>query len=122
MMAGDWRWAREGALSVARFTLPNGTERISLTCDPARKTVTLRQPSYATGEQPVTITTTSSRRVVTGKGSGAAPYAIAVTFAASDPLLDAIAFSRGRFMIEHGADWSIAPTWPEISRVIEDCR
>ena len=122
MMAGEWRWAREGTLSVARFALPNGAERFSLSCDPARKTVTLRQPSYATGEQPLTITTTSTRRVVTGQGSGSAPYVIAVTFAANDPLLDAIAFSRGRFMIETGLDWSIAPSHPEISRVIEDCR
>ncbi|HEX8640872.1 MAG TPA: hypothetical protein VF704_06915 [Allosphingosinicella sp.] len=43
--------------------------------------------------------------------------------AASDPLLDAMAFSRGRFAIEvAGAPLLIIPAWPEPARVIETCR
>ncbi|HVQ08823.1 MAG TPA: hypothetical protein VMS43_10355 [Allosphingosinicella sp.] len=41
----------------------------------------------------------------------------------ADPLLDQIAFSRGRFMVEAaGAQALIMPAWPEPARVIEDCR
>jgi len=41
----------------------------------------------------------------------------------SDPLLDQIAFSRGRFMVQaEGAQALILPAWPEPARVIEDCR
>jgi hypothetical protein len=43
--------------------------------------------------------------------------------AATDPLLDAIAFSRGRFAVEApGLPTLILPTWPEPARVVEECR
>ncbi len=42
---------------------------------------------------------------------------------AADPLLDEIAFSRGRFAVEtQGREALIIPAWPEPARVIEDCR
>jgi hypothetical protein len=42
---------------------------------------------------------------------------------ASDPLLDQMAFSRGRLLVtaEGGASL-VVPAWPELARVIEDCR
>ena len=46
------------------------------------------------------------------------------TLAAADPLLDEMAFSRGRFLVQvgrAGRTWS-CPTWPELARVIEECR
>ena len=44
-------------------------------------------------------------------------------FAPNDPLLDAIAFSRGRFVIEQtGQPPLVLPPHAEIGRVIEDCR
>jgi hypothetical protein len=43
--------------------------------------------------------------------------------AASDPLLDAMAFTKGRFAVETaGQETLYVPAYPEISRVIEDCR
>jgi hypothetical protein len=41
---------------------------------------------------------------------------------ATDPLLDQIAFTRGRFMLAAGTLELILPAWPEIARVVEDCR
>jgi hypothetical protein len=42
---------------------------------------------------------------------------------AYDPLLDAIAFSRGRFLVAGGGAGILAvPSWPEAARAIEDCR
>jgi hypothetical protein len=41
---------------------------------------------------------------------------------ANDPLLDAIAFSRGRFMVTGGGATLAIPSWPEAARSIEDCR
>ena len=42
---------------------------------------------------------------------------------AADPLLDQIAFSRGRFLVRAaGAGELVLPSWPEPARVIEDCR
>ena len=42
---------------------------------------------------------------------------------ASDPLFDALAFSRGRFSLTvQGAAPLVLPNWPEPTRAIEDCR
>jgi hypothetical protein len=42
---------------------------------------------------------------------------------ASDPFLDQIVFSRGRFAVEaQGQARLILPTWPEPARVVEECR
>jgi hypothetical protein len=42
---------------------------------------------------------------------------------ASDPLLDQMAFSRGRFLVRaEGGPSLVVPAWPEFARVIEDCR
>jgi hypothetical protein len=45
------------------------------------------------------------------------------TLRPSDPLLDQMAFSRGRFLVtsEDGPSL-VVPAWPEFSRVVEDCR
>lgn len=42
---------------------------------------------------------------------------------ASSPSLDQLAYSRGRFiLLAQGMQTLIVPVWPEIARVIEDCR
>jgi hypothetical protein len=51
------------------------------------------------------------------------PPVIAATLTARDALLDAMAFSRGRFAIEtQSLPTLYVPSWPEVSKVIEDCR
>jgi hypothetical protein len=48
---------------------------------------------------------------------------LSVLLASTDAALDKIAYSRGRIMIEaSGTERLILPSWPEIARVIEDCR
>jgi hypothetical protein len=42
---------------------------------------------------------------------------------ASDPLFEQMAFSRGRFLVTvEGGPSLVVPAWPEIARVVEDCR
>lgn len=44
---------------------------------------------------------------------------------ANDPLLDAIAFSRGRILISEEGGYGpmlAIPIWPEVARIVEDCR
>jgi hypothetical protein len=41
----------------------------------------------------------------------------------NDPILDAMAFSRGRILVEaEGQQPIILPSWAEIARIVEDCR
>ena len=72
---------------------------------------------------PLVVTTTSTSRPLSARpGAGSQPTLV-VALPARDPLLDAIVFSRGRFAVEaQGFAPIYAPTWPEIARVVEDCR
>ena len=116
---GVWSWSREGNQSVARFA--GGL--LVMRCNLANRTVTLERAGGAAGEVPMTVVTDRLSRPLTGIVRPGAPPAITVTFGALDPLLDAMAFSRGRFALEAtGMPTLYVPSWPEISRVIEDCR
>lgn len=95
----------------------------SLSCDPDKHVVTLRRTGWGEGMVPLTITTPELRRLLNAAGEGSAPSVLAAKLPASDPLLDAMAFSRGRFMVEApGTVPLYLPSWAEVSRVIEDCR
>lgn len=51
------------------------------------------------------------------------PASLIGVLPANDPILDAMAFSKGRFAIETAGQQTLyLPSWPEVTRVIEDCR
>jgi hypothetical protein len=109
----------EGGQSVARFA--GGA--LVLRCDPASRTVSLQRQGTARGPLPVTVLTSNGDRQLSATPQPGPPPVLSVRFAGSDRLLDAIAFSRGRFAVETtGLPTLYVPSWPEISRVVEDCR
>lgn len=109
----------EGSLSVARF----GGNTLVLSCDRSAGMVTLMRPGSAQGHVPMTVITSNMTRPITGMAVATNPPVIAATLTARDGLLDAMAFSRGRFAVEtQGLPTLYVPSWPEVSRVIEDCR
>ena len=66
------------------------------------------------------ILTETTTRLLDAEPSGAN---LAVSLSARDSLLDAMAFSKGRFAVEAtGQPTLYLPSWIEVSRVIEDCR
>jgi hypothetical protein len=72
---------------------------------------------------PMTIRTSTLLRTLPGAPTGGTPPYIAVALTPRDGLLDAIGFSRGRFVIEQaGYPTLVVPAWAEIERVTEDCR
>jgi len=110
---GDWSYAQENGISIARYGRP-GAPSFVVRCEPGRQVSLTRTDAAAASA--LTIRTSSTARTVPARGSMA-------MLPAADPLLDAIAFSRGRFAVEaagHGT--LVIPTWPEAARVIEDCR
>lgn len=100
---GDWSYAA----GEARFGLPGAEPQLRLRC--ADRQVTVELPGATPG--PVTIRTSYGDTVRSN-----------LSFGATDPLLDQIAYSRGRFMVAGGGRELILPAWPEVQRVIEDCR
>lgn len=107
---GEWTYAAVTGGSEARFGLEGEAARLTMRCDTARRQVLLARDTAA----PVLeVETTFGRRVL----------APATEMAAGDPLLDEIAFSRGRFLVRTmGLPTLTIPAWPEPARVIEDCR
>lgn len=127
---GEWRWSREGGQSVARFGLVGQAPALEIRCDRAGGRVQLLLPvptgletaSPASPQASMTITTSTLTRPLLADAAAGASR-LTLTLAVSDPLLDAMAFSRGRFRIEtEGSGPLDVPSWPEVARVIEDCR
>lgn len=115
--AGDWRWRRDGADSLAEFIAPDGRLLVQMACT-AQRQVFLSVIGGGAGL--LTIRTETAEQAQPGNLSG---MAVRSLFDPRDPLLDAIAFSRGRFAIEApGLAPLYLPSYPELTRVVEDCR
>lgn len=113
-----------GGRSTASFGLPGAGPLVTLACDRPITTVLLAR-SGAGGEahQPMAVTTTTGTRPLLSEPLLSPPGWLVAEIRARDPILDAIAFSRGRFVLDVAGQPILAlPSWPEVSRVIEDCR
>ena len=118
---GEWRYAGQGTRSEASFRSPAGTPLARLECLADSRSVVLSLPPTGSAASPlVTIRTETASRSLEPRRTD---RETSVTFAANDPLLDAMALSKGQFAIEAaGLAPLYLPSWAEISRVIEDCR
>ncbi|MBW6527293.1 hypothetical protein KZ813_10620 [Sphingomonas sp. RHCKR7] len=113
---GTWRYARAPGGSTASFGA--GAAVVTARCDRDARTVTLTRVGGVPA--PFTIRTSATARTLP---AAAVAGGAAATLAASDRLLDAMVFSRGRFTLEQpGAAPLVLPPWAELARVIEDCR
>ncbi len=116
-----WTYQTVPGGSAARFIDSSGTARFELECSKATRRVTISRAS-ATAAPGLFIWTTDASRSVAARFDAAASR-VALELAARDPLLDAIAFSRGRIaVVMTGAEALVMPAWPEAARTIEDCR
>lgn len=131
--AGDWRdWAvtpgawvyrQDGRGSIALFGPVNGDALFTLRCDRIERRIYLSRAGAAPGNVPLTIRTSSTVRGLPALPTGGVPAYMASALAPADPLLDAMAFSRGRFIVEMPPmPPLVVPAWAEVPRVVEDCR
>ena len=120
---GNWSYEPGTGGSIARFGPDASTPLASLGCDRAAGRIALQRAGSAPGPLPLTITTSLATRAFTATPVAGATPQLTLAFASRDPILDAMAFSRGRFMVEvPGLPTLYLPAWPEVARVIEDCR
>jgi hypothetical protein len=116
---GDWSYRTDATGSVAAFGRSGGSALLTLRCDRGANIVSLSRPGASAA--PLLVRTTSLARTLTARAADAAQATVALE--PRDPLLDAMAFSRGRFLVEQaGATTLVVPAWAEIGRVVEDCR
>ena len=113
---GDWRYSPDSG--EAAFVMAGGAPALVVRCDSSARRVELVRP--AGGGAQIRIRTSSAQRSLAGTPAAGG---VTANLAASDPLLDAIAFSRGRFTVQSDSGaMLVLPAWPEIARVVEDCR
>ena len=120
---GDWTYAGNGQTSSATFGAAGREPRFRISCDRASKRITLsRLGIIAAQGDAMTIRTESADRALPTLTPDRRVAETLAHLPASDPLLDAMAFSKGRFAVEFGELPLYLPSWPEVTRVIEDCR
>lgn len=142
LAAGSWSLRLAPAGSEAAFGPAAAPAQLVLRCDPAARRVRLAVPSAIAGRAATAatmiITTSSQSRRLAGL---AGPATVEAQLAAGDPLLDAIAFSRGRWTLSlagsvspagslvpagtgapAGARMLVLPISAEAARIVEDCR
>ena len=104
---GEWRYTN----GTARF---GGGEPALLTiaCQASERVVVLRVAEPAAA---LTLRATTSLKQVSATGGIA-------RLDPRDPILDALAFSRGKFGVTVDGRERWLPAWPEVARVVEDCR
>lgn len=118
---GNWVYRQDGRGSIALYGAGGADAELTLRCDRDRGRVFLSRKGA--GVSQLSVRTSSSLhplRVV--PTSGAVPY-LAAELQPRDAALDAMGYSRGRFVVEGaGLPTLVLPAWPEILRVAEDCR
>ena len=120
---GDWRWGLVAGRSTASFGLPGAAPVVTLTCDRPNARVLIAQRGTASAAVPMALRSTARLRPLSSDPLLGSPGMVVAELGARDPALDAVAFSRGRFALETaGLVTLYLPSWPELSRVIEDCR
>ena len=114
---GTWRYVAQDGSSVAEFWSPSNERLAAISCSYGRDVFVA---VYGAGAGSITIRSETATRTQVASPSG---MVARTQLAPGDPLLDAMALSKGRFAVEvEGAPPLFLPTWAEVSRVIEDCR
>jgi hypothetical protein len=120
-LPGSWTYAATADGSEASFLDASARPQLFVRCTRASRVVTIARP--ATAAAPLLNVWTSSQTRNLPASYNPATYRLSASVTAADPLLDAIAFSRGRFAVSmSGTTALIVPAWEEPARVVEDCR
>jgi len=120
---GEWVYRQDGRGSIALFGQRGADAMLTLRCDRAAGTLYFSRAAAAIAAVPMTIRTSTASRMLSSTPTGGTPPYLAVELAPRDSLLDAMGFSRGRFIVEQpGYATLVVPAWAEIERVTEDCR
>ena len=125
---GDWTYSTEqvanARYSSAEYAGTNGEMLARITCSPTGNVILQR---YADPRSPynrtMTIRTETATRSLQAPVDPEGQNMFAAVVPARDPLLDAMALTKGRFALElANAPTLYLPAWAEVTRVIEDCR
>ena len=118
---GSWTYREITGGSDASFVDGTGTTRLVIACGKVTRLVTISKASAAPAAS-LSFWTSSASRSLGARFDQPSGRVIAQV-GGTDPLLDALAFSRGRFAaMMPGSPALVLPAGPEIAHVVEDCR
>lgn len=123
--AGDWSLRQDESGSAALFGAAGAPSDFAIRCVAATRTVQLARAGELTQGLTgrMTIRATDATRSFPVTATGETPPTLAAQVPANDSHLDAIAFSRGKFLVSiPGLRDLVIPSWPEFAKVVEDCR
>lgn len=120
-LSGNWSWKPVADGSEITFADAYARPQLSIRCTRSQRVVTIAKP--ATGAAPFLNVWTSSLVRNLPASFNPATALVSASVTAFDPLLDALASSRGRIGLGvSGTTALVVPPWAEVARVIEDCR
>ena len=118
---GSWSYAAVQGGSEARFIDATTTVRLAIRCNRATRRVNISRIS-TTSAPALSLWTSTIQRSLPARFEANA-FRVTAEIGSYDPLLDALAFSRGRIAVTMaGASPLVVPAWPEAARAVEDCR
>lgn len=120
---GDWTYQVESDGSSASFGTAAGAPRLVIRCDRTQRRISFARPGVLDPGNAARLTINSTAGAATYALSNAAGNMVAASVAASDPFLDRLVYTRGRFLVRtDGQPDMVIPAYAEVSRVLEDCR
>ena len=120
-VAGTWSYSTATDGSEARFADASGGPQLVLHCTRATRRVTLSKPATAAAAAMSVWTSSQSRSIASSFNPTTGR--LSADLQAYDGLLDAMTASRGRIGLSVGTQPAlVVPPWPELARVVEDCR
>jgi len=119
---GNWEYVDEPTESLALFGDANPVHLFVIRCNKQNRQVGIARRGETSTPLAMRVLTETSQRVLSATQVPDFGL-IAATVWGNDPLLDAMAISKGRFAVEMDGFANLyIPSWPEVTRVIEDCR
>lgn len=120
-IAGEWTYSTTTDGSEATFANSSHAPQVTIRCTRSTRRVSILKAASAASLS-LWVWTSSQVKSVPATYD-AATALVQAELGANDPLLDAIAASRGRIGFStSGLAALVVPPWAEVSRVIEDCR
>jgi hypothetical protein len=120
-LEGSWVYSTVTAGSAVTFANLAAQPQVTISCTRPTRSVTIAKP--AAGAAPFLFVWTSAQSRNLPASYNPATARLSATLSAYDPLLDGIAFSRGRMAFGiSGQPAVVVPAWAEAARVVEDCR
>ena len=120
---GDWVYRADARGSIAFYGMVGTDALLTLRCDKAAAQLYLSKRDAGGAGAAIPIRTSTALRTLAAQPTGGTQPYVAAALSPRDSLLDAIAFSRGHFVVEQaGQPPLVVPSWAEFGRVVEDCR